>query len=357
MLALSQDDMFNYAALDSETRIVVQQRTTEIKALMKRAASDIVEIGQKLIDVKVRLGHGHFGGWLKSEFGMTDRTARNFMQVAETFKSETVSDLIAVRAMYLLSSPTTPETARAEALERAALGETITHSAAKEIVQQHKNPDAVPFDDYAFESEPLTPYEELMADNYESRMVNSWDKAPAIEVIQMPTYAPISERENYSGDDWKTPAAWIETARALMGCIDTDPASNDKAQELINATTYYTKDTNGLDKPWHGKVWLNPPYSQPLIGEFTEKLVCEYDSGNIDEALYLVNNCTDTAWFISLAERFPVMFGRGRISFWYDNPEDKTPTRQGQALFYLGERVQEFYAAFSSLAYAPNGGK
>ena len=39
-----------YAALDTETRIIVQQRTSEIKALMKRAATDIIEIGQKLIE-------------------------------------------------------------------------------------------------------------------------------------------------------------------------------------------------------------------------------------------------------------------------------------------------------------------
>jgi hypothetical protein len=35
-----QVTMFDYAALDTETRITVQQRTTEIKALMKRAATD-----------------------------------------------------------------------------------------------------------------------------------------------------------------------------------------------------------------------------------------------------------------------------------------------------------------------------
>jgi hypothetical protein len=77
---------FDYAALDMETRIVVQQRTGEIKGLMKRAAQDVIEIGQKLLDVKRRIEHGKFLRWLESEFDWSERTARNFMSVAEVLK-------------------------------------------------------------------------------------------------------------------------------------------------------------------------------------------------------------------------------------------------------------------------------
>jgi hypothetical protein len=43
-----------YISLDVEIRIVVQQRTREVKTLMHRIAQDIVEIGQKLIEVKAQ---------------------------------------------------------------------------------------------------------------------------------------------------------------------------------------------------------------------------------------------------------------------------------------------------------------
>ena len=59
---------FDYASLNPETRIVIQQRTNEIKTLIQRAAQDIFEIGQKLVEVKAKLGHGHFRSWLKAEF-------------------------------------------------------------------------------------------------------------------------------------------------------------------------------------------------------------------------------------------------------------------------------------------------
>lgn len=86
MLSARSEVLFDYASLDVETRIVVQQKTGEIKERMKRTAQDIVEIGQRLIEVKERLGHGQFGKWLKAEFGWGTTTAWKFMRVGEQFK-------------------------------------------------------------------------------------------------------------------------------------------------------------------------------------------------------------------------------------------------------------------------------
>ena len=125
---------FDYAALDAETRIVVQQHTSEIKTLMRRAASDIFDIGQKLVEVKAKLGHGHFRSWLKAEFKWSVSTATRFMQVAEQFKCTNLMHLsIAASALYELAAPSTPIDARLEAIERASFGEVISYSKAKEI--------------------------------------------------------------------------------------------------------------------------------------------------------------------------------------------------------------------------------
>lgn len=130
----------DYAALDAETRIVVQQRTTEIKALMKRAASDIIEIGQKLIEVKAKLPHGAWLPWLRSEFAWSDDTARNHMNVARAFREIPNGSEFDARALYLLAASSTPQAARVEAIERASAGETITLPAARQMVTEHKPP-------------------------------------------------------------------------------------------------------------------------------------------------------------------------------------------------------------------------
>lgn len=139
MLILGEQG-FDYATLDTQTRIVLEQRTDEIKSLIRRSANDIIDIGQKLSEVKEQLGHGSFMNWLKSEFNWSVATATRFMQVSEQFKFVNLTNLqIAASALYLLAAPSTPEKARTEALERATVGEAITNTEAKAIVTRHKN--------------------------------------------------------------------------------------------------------------------------------------------------------------------------------------------------------------------------
>ncbi len=130
---------FNYGILNLATRKVVQQRTIEIKSLLRRTAQDIIDIGEKLSEVKQELGHGQFLDWLRTEFDWSESAARKFMQVHRKFKTVNFTDLnIATSAMYLLAADSTSEAARAEALHRASNGEVITRAKAKAIVLDHE---------------------------------------------------------------------------------------------------------------------------------------------------------------------------------------------------------------------------
>ncbi len=128
---------FNYSRLDAESRQFVQQQTGEIRMLMKRTAQGIVEIGQKLVEVKARLGHGHFGSWLTSEFEWSWETANSYMNVAKRMGQIPDGHEFEAKALYLLASPSTPESVREEALARAEAGEPITLTTAKEIKKKH----------------------------------------------------------------------------------------------------------------------------------------------------------------------------------------------------------------------------
>lgn len=164
-----------------------------------------------------------------------------------------------------------------------------------------------------------------------------------VDSIKEPEKRPVSYHVSDDSYDWYTPIDCIEAARVVLGNIDLDPASSKAAQEAIKADVYYTKELDGLSQPWFGRVWLNPPYNMPLIEQFVERVVGGYESGEIDAAIVLTNNSTDTGWFHRLID-YPVCFTRGRLQFW--NGDDRLATRQGQAIFYLGDNANLFSSIF-----------
>ena len=57
-----------------------------------------------------------------------------------------------------------------------------------------------------------------------------------------------------------TPPDLVQSANALMGNIDLDPASSKTAQEHVQADNFFTPQDDGLNcQQWHGKVYLFPP--------------------------------------------------------------------------------------------------
>lgn len=134
-----QSTRFDYAALDLQTARAIRVSAERIRQLIRRSLDDVIEIGTMLISVKQTLRHGEFQPWLHCEFGWKERSARNFMNVAQRFKSARVADLeVDVTAAYLLAAPSTPERARTMALERAEDGQHITHALAREIITKTK---------------------------------------------------------------------------------------------------------------------------------------------------------------------------------------------------------------------------
>ena len=154
---------------------------------------------------------------------------------------------------------------------------------------------------------------------------------------------------NSGNNEWYTPPEIIEAARAVMGGIDLDPASSEIANRTVRAARFFTEQDNGLEQNWQGRVWLNPPYAQPAIRFFAEKLI---DSlANIDAAIVLVNNATETRWFQHMASRADgICFFSGRVRFLdpYGNPGAPL---QGQAALYFGDSLGKFNERFSEFGF------
>lgn len=156
---------------------------------------------------------------------------------------------------------------------------------------------------------------------------------------------------NSGENEWYTPPYIIELARAAMGGIDTDPATSEIANRTVGASLIYTIDEDGRAQKWAGRVWMNPPYAQPLVGDFAEAATAKYASGEYEQACILVNNATETKWFCRiLEEAAAVCFPKSRIRF-LDPMGNPGAPLQGQAIIYLGNLVQEFVDEFSKIGF------
>jgi hypothetical protein len=132
---------FNYGLLDTKVADKVRSSADRIREKVRKALGGLIEIGKDLQTVKEALPHGQFTPWLKAEFGWSERTAQNFMSVAERFgpKTEIIADLtIQPTAAYLLAAPSVPDEARVKAIERAQAGEQITTALARKILAESR---------------------------------------------------------------------------------------------------------------------------------------------------------------------------------------------------------------------------
>jgi phage N-6-adenine-methyltransferase len=153
-------------------------------------------------------------------------------------------------------------------------------------------------------------------------------------------------------NEWYTPADIIHAVRAVLGVIDLDPASSEQAQRTVQALRYFSLADDGLAQPWHGNVYLNPPYAQPHIENFADKMIAEIAACRVTTAIMLTHNYTDTAWFQKLAAgaAAAICFTKGRIRFEAPDGTLAAPT-QGQAFFYFGNDPSSFVEVFSPLGF------
>lgn len=169
------------------------------------------------------------------------------------------------------------------------------------------------------------------------------------KILEFETMAHVGE--NTGDTEWFTPPEYVEAARLVLGAIDLDPASTDEANTVIKAAQIFTAKDDGLSQQWDGRVWMNPPYAQPLVSQFCEKLAASVTAGTVPAAIVLVNNATETQWFRTLADvASAICFPTGRVRFWHPKKESATPL-QGQAVLYIGDQVDAFRAAFADFGF------
>lgn len=108
-------------------------------------------------------------------------------------------------------------------------------------------------------------------------------------------------------DEWLTPPHILKA----LGPFDLDPcAPIERPWDM--AVEHYTITDNGLIKPWHGRIWLNPPYGPPtIIGPWLRRMVAHGKGTLLTFARTETDLFFETIWNSATA----VLFLHGRLYF------------------------------------------
>jgi phage N-6-adenine-methyltransferase len=128
----------------------------------------------------------------------------------------------------------------------------------------------------------------------------------------------VVKPEWWSSDEWSTPLELFLELERQFGRFDLDACCR---IESAKVGRFYTYEDDGLAKEWHGRVWLNPPYSKPA--PWIQKALDETSVGRASLVVALLPVRTDTRWFHELVKgRAELQFIRGRVKWigWRGTP-------------------------------------
>lgn len=109
--------------------------------------------------------------------------------------------------------------------------------------------------------------------------------------------------------EWATPQEFFDKLNEEFH-FTLDPCCT---EENRKCAAYFTKEQDGLSKPWRNhRVWMNPPYGR-TIGQWMKKAHEESRRGAL--VVCLVPARTDTAWWHEYAMQGEIRFIRGRLKF------------------------------------------
>lgn len=108
-------------------------------------------------------------------------------------------------------------------------------------------------------------------------------------------------------DEWLTPPHVLQA----LGQFDLDPCAP-IARPWEMAGQHYTVLDNGLKKPWHGRVWLNPPY-----GLEAAQWLARLAAHGAGTALIFARTETEMFFENVWSKASALLFLKGRLHFHY----------------------------------------
>ena len=312
------------------------QETNELERceiVIKQGLETFVEVGQALMTIRdkrlYRIKYGTFEDYCRDKWGVSRIHAHRLIE-----STGVIANLLPIGNIPQTESQARPLTKLEPEIQREAWAQVVEETKG--------NPQSITAKKVSAIAEEWKPVNEELKQAKKEPLFQADSEKEIIERAKQNKLIHVSH--NSGNNEWYTPSRYIESARIVMGGIGLDPATSEIANERVKADCIFTEKTNGLTQVWFGNIWMNPPYSSSLIGDFIEKLQTE----EFEQAIVLVNNATETKWgnkLLSIADA--VCFHKGRIRYLKPDGTLKDSPLQGQMFAYLGANIKLFIDEFS----------
>ena len=283
---------------------------------------------------------------------VSDDTIKSSTQVAQETRTSRETVQRAKRAMQIapdrvdemVEGKVTPT----QIIREHVVPKAVAISQSQEVVDEDEIENIILYDEFTGETHDMTPEE---AESYKDNllyMAGTIEKSLTKKEVLTPTHKRYWKGE----EEWYTSSNIVEGAFDVMGGIDLDPASNPVANKYVKADKFFTKDDDGLEQDWYGRVFMNPPFTKDVINKFTGKLITEYEQGNVTEAILLVESSNQPLWFSDLVMACDAYYMHtdrsGRFYYWNPNEDEDQRGQSRGYLFYFGGNVDKFVEVFKS---------
>jgi hypothetical protein len=167
-------------------------------------------------------------------------------------------------------------------------------------------------------------------------------------------------RHSSRTDRWFTPTNIILLAKAVLGDIDLDPASEERANAIVGAKQYITQEQDGLLTPWcEGSIFLNPPggkiKNKSLSALFWAKLMAHRNDLKFKHGVFMGFSVEQLAvtqnYNCESMLMFPICIPKKRIEFVSPVAVKEAPSHSNVVVYVPGSinNTDRFVEVFSTL--------
>lgn len=152
--------------------------------------------------------------------------------------------------------------------------------------------------------------------------------------------------------EWYTPGYVTDAAKAVLGQIDLDPFSSEKANDTVGALWYYDQEADGLSSSWQHPyrpyvpmtLFINPPggkhkgVSMPRLA--WNKLQMALFEGTVKHAIWIAYSIEQLQQLQKPVEtsigKYPMCIIDHRLRFIQDGKPMSSPTHGNAAVYIPG---------------------